>query len=215
MFKKSREGKLSFEHFIFILTALSAVASLFCMLFISVAVGSRYLLGYSVPGMLDITQMMLVLMIFLPLAYVEKNRGHLQITILYSVLPKRTQSVLQFIWEILACILFALIAVMSFRGMVISFMEHEASWGDLAIPLWIPKLFIFVGCTSMFLYDSIHLFRPRETMGDKTYGLIDDITTYNRFIRFCRFSTFNLFGISNRIYHGCGGYFWASTGYRR
>lgn len=163
-------GARSFlARFILILTYLSALAALFCMLFISLAVFSR-ILGYWLPGMLEITQMMLVLMIFLPLAYVEKNKGHLQITILYSHFPERLRSTLQFTWEILTCILFALLAGMSFRGMLVSFIQHEASWGDIPIPLWIPKLFIFVGCISMFFYDLTYLVRPRESRakaGDK------------------------------------------------
>src|SRR4030042_6856462 len=113
IFRTVTKEKLSFNRLLFLLTALSALASLFCMVFISVAVGIRYLAGYSLPGMLDITEMMLVLIIFLPLAYVEKNKGHLQITILYSILPKRIQSVLELIWKLLTCILFGLIASMS------------------------------------------------------------------------------------------------------
>ena len=150
------------DRFIFILAVISGSASLFCMLFISFVVGGRYLLNHAIPGMLDITEMMLVLIIFFPLAYVEKNKGHLQITILYSVLPGRMRSLLEYIWKILTCALFGAMAAMSFRGMVTSFLEHEASWGELAIPLWIPKLFIFISCTAMFLYDLINFLRPRE-----------------------------------------------------
>jgi TRAP-type C4-dicarboxylate transport system permease small subunit len=150
------------DRFIFILTAVSGSASLFCMLFISAVVGGRYLLNYAVPGMLDITEMMLVLIIFFPLAYVEKKKGHLQITILYSTLPGRMRSVLEFIWRILTCALFGAMSAMSFRGMLTSFLEHEASWGEIAIPLWIPKLFIFISCTAMFLYVLIELLRPKK-----------------------------------------------------
>jgi len=150
------------DRFIFILTVISGSASLFCMLFISVVVGGRYLLNYAVPGMLDITEMMLVLIIFFPLAYVEKKKGHLQITILYSILPGRMRSILEYIWKILTCILFGAMAGMSFRGMLASFLEHEASWGEIAIPLWIPKFFIFISCTAMFLYVLISLLRPKE-----------------------------------------------------
>lgn len=67
--------KLFLDRLIFILTVLSSLASLFCMLFISIAVGSRDILSYPVRGMLDITEMMLVLIIFLPIAYVEKTKA--------------------------------------------------------------------------------------------------------------------------------------------
>jgi TRAP-type C4-dicarboxylate transport system permease small subunit len=159
------KGRFSFDQFIFILTALSGLASLFCMFFISIAVGSRDVLNQSVPGMLEITQMMLVLIIFLPLAYVEKNKGHLQITVLYSILPRGVQSVLDLLWKILTFALFAFLAAVSFQGMVTSFLEHEASWGDLAFPLWIPKLFIFIGCLSMAIYNLVSFFQVKKDIG--------------------------------------------------
>jgi TRAP-type C4-dicarboxylate transport system permease small subunit len=159
--------KLFLDRFIFMLTCLSALASFFCMFFISVCVGSRYILGYSVPGMLETTELMLVLIIFFPLAYVERNRGHLQISILFDTFPRRAKSILQFIWRIITCILLGFIAVMSFRGMIISFSEREASWGDFPIPLWIPKLFIFVGCLAMVIYDLIYIIWPRDDIGAK------------------------------------------------
>lgn len=65
----------------------------------------------------------------------------------------------------LTCVLFGLMAGFSFRGIIMSFSEGAASWGDLAIPLWIPRVFIFVGCLFMFLYDVIYLFWPKDDIG--------------------------------------------------
>ena len=148
-----------FNRFIFLLTLVAAIGAVICMFFISAAVGSRYILDYSIPGSLDISQIILVLIIFFPMAYVEKEGGHIKITVLYSKFPKKMVTVLNFISSTLGLILFGLMSFMSLIGAVNSFLEKEASWGDFAIPLWIPKFFIFIGATSIFIYVVINSFR--------------------------------------------------------
>lgn len=161
--------RLLLDRVIFILACASSLACLFCMFFISVVVGSRYLLNYSISGLLDITELMLVSIVFLPVAYVEKLGGHLQITLLFSSYSKRIQSMLNFlIWKIVSFILFGFLTWVAFEGMLISYAEKETSWGDLALPLWIPKLFIFLGCLIMCLYELInYLIGPRDYIGGK------------------------------------------------
>ncbi len=158
---KPEEKKSLFNRFIFLLTVVAGIAALSCMFFISASVGSRYILDYSIPGSLDITQIILVLIIFFPLAYVEEKGGHINITVLYSRFPPKMIEVLKIVSKILALILFGLMAFMSLIGAINSFLQKEASWGDFAIPLWIPKFFIFIGVASIFGYVVINSFRRK------------------------------------------------------
>ena len=148
----------SFHQFIFLLAICAGVGAFICMFFISIAVGTRYIFDYSIPGALDISQIILVLIIFFPLAFVEKMGGHIKITVLYSRFSKPTVALLTLISRALAVLLFGLTSFMSLGGAYSSFIERETSWGDFAIPLWIPKVFIFIGCSSIFLYVLIDFF---------------------------------------------------------
>jgi TRAP-type C4-dicarboxylate transport system permease small subunit len=155
------EKRRFLDYWIDFLTRVSAVASFVAMIFISLVVGARFLFNFTIPGMLDVTEMILVLIIFFPLSYVEKNGEHLQMEILFSKFPSKMKSTLKIIWKILTAILFAVLAAISLGGTLTSYYEHESSWGDLALPLWIPKLFIFLGCVSVFLLELVYLLCSR------------------------------------------------------
>ena len=140
------------ERSISISTGFTGFVALICMFLICTAVGSRYIFNYNILGTLDIAQIMLVLIIFIPLAYVEKHGGHLRITILYSFFSQRAKSILDLIARIETCTLLSFMSGMALLGTFESLVERDTSWGELAIPLWIPKLFIFLGCLMLFLY---------------------------------------------------------------
>ncbi|HUV59692.1 MAG TPA: TRAP transporter small permease [Desulfatiglandales bacterium] len=150
-----------------ILVLITAWSTLIGMFLICTTVGSRYVFGYSVPGTMDISQIILVLIIFIPLVYVEKTGGHLKISIIASRYSKRTESIRALISNILTAIVFGLMSYMSMIGCITSFLEHEDSWGDIAIPLCIPKFFIFLGCLLFSLY----------TLGNLLFQVVDYIKT--------------------------------------
>lgn len=163
----SEQKESHFNGFIYLLTFVAAIAAFLCMFFIAGSVASRYILDYSVPGSLDISQIILVLIIFFPLAYVEKEGGHIKITVLYSKFSPQMVKVLKMVSNILGLILFGLMSFMSLIGAINSFWQKEASWGDFAIPLWIPKFFIFIGVTSIFSYVVINSFRRKPGVPSK------------------------------------------------
>jgi TRAP-type C4-dicarboxylate transport system permease small subunit len=137
-----------------IIAALSfcaAVGTFLLMFLISTDVCVRAVFGDHIPGSLDLSQIILVFVIFIPLAYVEKSGGHLSITLLVSRLSKRANSVIGNIYKVLVIGVFGLMTRMTFKAVCTSLSEHDTSWGELAIPLWIPKAFIFLGCLIFFL----------------------------------------------------------------
>jgi len=168
MFKLKNKIRRFLNRIIFISSFCAAIGALLLMFLISADVGVRTIFGDHIPGTLDLSQIILVFIIFIPLAYVEESGGHLRITLLSSRFSTRGKSIIDNICNILIIAIFGLMTCMTFKGVCISLSSHDTSWGELAIPLWIPKLFIFVGCLLFFLYALIVLFsRLVDFLGSK------------------------------------------------
>jgi TRAP-type C4-dicarboxylate transport system permease small subunit len=93
---------------------------------------------------------------------------HIKIEILYSHLPAKLRSGFDFLIKVLGFFFFAIMTRQTFLDGLYSYLIKQSTWGILPIKVWIPKLFIFVGCLSFslhffgsFLGDLLNLFRSK------------------------------------------------------
>jgi len=136
-----------------VLAATMGVLTFLCMLLITCSIGGRYLLGMPVPSSVELSEAILVLVIFLPFAYIDIQGGHLRITALYSRFSTRWQKICDIFSKVVSVIFFSLMTWQTLKYAIHSWVSNEVSWGMIPIPLWIPKFAIFFGC----LIFSIHL----------------------------------------------------------
>jgi len=139
-----------------------------CMLLINADVLGRYLFSNPVPGTLELSEIFLCIMVFLPLAYLGIRGEHIRIEILYSRFPAKVRSGFDILMKVLGFFFFAIMTWQTFLDGRHSYLLKQATWGLLPIKVWIPKLFIFVGCLSFFLHffgsflgDLLNLFRSK------------------------------------------------------
>ncbi|MFH1626367.1 MAG: TRAP transporter small permease [Pseudomonadota bacterium] len=137
-----------------VLAVAVGVLTLCTMFLVTISIGGRYLLGKPVPSTIEISEVILVLVIFLPLAYVQQRGGHLRVMFLYSRLPKSLRTACDILALALSTMLFALMTWQTLIYALHSWASSETSWGIVPIPLWIPKFGIFFGC----LVFSLHTF---------------------------------------------------------
>ncbi len=145
-----------FDPSMFILICIIAVGTFIDMVLITMDVGGRYLFGNPIDGTLELSQLLLVLIIYMPLAYVEKHGGHLKITLLTSHFPDM-QTKIDFISKIMCLCVFGFLTFLTFKGFSESYATRQTSWGAIELPLWIPKFFIFVGCLLYFFQNFLDL----------------------------------------------------------
>ena len=70
----------------------------------------RYFLNHSIVAAHDVTELMMVVVVFLGLAYTASAKGHIRVDVLISRLSKRTQAILDSITGIFSIAVFALMA---------------------------------------------------------------------------------------------------------
>ncbi|USG63115.1 TRAP transporter small permease [Sneathiella marina] len=124
---------------------LSMVILIFIMLFITVSVCGRYFLGVSIPDDIIIMQALLVVMVFLPFAYVQRKGEHLSVSILTDHLPAKGQYICQLIGLFVGISFMAIVMVASFGDAYTAYVDEAIFEGPLEIKEWPSRGSVFVG----------------------------------------------------------------------
>jgi TRAP-type mannitol/chloroaromatic compound transport system permease small subunit len=109
----------------------------------TLATGSA--IGLTIPSYSDFTGFLLAAASFLSLAYTLRQGAHIRVVLVTSRLPKRLYGVVEG-W----CICFALLVCLYFTWYtaqltVESYTYNDLSSGMIAVPIWIPQLFMLLG----------------------------------------------------------------------
>ncbi|MBK1875056.1 TRAP transporter small permease [Marinobacter sp. 1-3A] len=120
------------------------LASMVMLTFVSVV--GRTFFSSAVPDDLLISEMLMVAVVFMPMAYVQSQDGHLEVTVLTDHLPLPVQTGLQTVGLIFGVIFFGLMAYLSGRMAWESWEYQEIAYASsLGIPEWPVKAIIPLG----------------------------------------------------------------------
>lgn len=123
-----------------ILSYISAGTLFIMMLLTTIDVFLRYVFNKPILGGLELTQFMLVIVVFCSLPYTQFKKGHVSVDFVINLFPKSIQSFCHLMNLLIGFALLLLIAVMScFRGFD-AMKNHEIS-GILSIPVY-PFIFV-------------------------------------------------------------------------
>lgn len=115
---------------------LAGVCMIVMMLLTTFDLLSRKFLDYSIPSLYEFTEdYLMVGLVFLALGYVYSVGGHVRVTLFEPLLPSTFKLVWTKFHQILAFILFALIAVKGWEAAAQAYEYNEVSNSLLAYPL--------------------------------------------------------------------------------
>jgi len=115
------------------------------MFVIVIDVGGRFLFNVPLKGGVEISQLLLAWILFLPLAYALFRGAHVQVTIILRRLPKRFRFITVILIEILSLIFCWLAAYAGWTRFWESFTAGETMAAPIWIPLWLAKLAVPFG----------------------------------------------------------------------
>jgi TRAP-type C4-dicarboxylate transport system permease small subunit len=118
---------------------------LFLVFLITLDVTGRYFLSRPITGTLEISEFLMVFVIFLSIASVQRKKGHIRVQLLTRNLPRFAATVLDVMAHILAIAFFLLIAWQAGVSAMSSLDFREASEGLLQIPIYPAKFAISIG----------------------------------------------------------------------
>jgi len=124
--------------------AILAAVSIAVMMVVNFAdiVGTKFFLR-SVPGALDISQELMVLVSLLPLAFIALGRGHIRITLLEEHLPSVVRFILQNVQYVIATLITGFITWRVFVQFQKTVEVMQLKEG-LDLPLWPANLAVVI-----------------------------------------------------------------------
>jgi TRAP-type C4-dicarboxylate transport system permease small subunit len=105
-------------------------------------IGTKFFLK-SVPGALDISEELMVLVTLLPLAFIALERGHIRITLLIEHLPQTVQFVLQIIQYVIATLITGFVTCRVFVEFQETVKVMDLKEG-IDLPIWPANLAIVI-----------------------------------------------------------------------
>lgn len=139
------------------LLAISCVAVVAMMLQVTADAFLRTFLHWSVPGTEEIVSAYyMVAVAFLPLAFVQRERGHVMIELFTMRLPPRTNALIDSIVFVVCGLGLAFFSYASLLKAVAMTEESEILIGTIDVTVWPSRWFIPVGCGAMALYMWLH-----------------------------------------------------------
>jgi TRAP-type C4-dicarboxylate transport system permease small subunit len=148
-----------------------AAAMLFVMMLLVAAdVTGRYVFNKPIKGTMEIEELMMVVTVFLSLAYCTFTKGHITVELLLSRLSRHSQAILNSVASVVSILVLAIIIwQMGLRG----WLELLSPTGRVTMLLNIPVapfiLLAAIGCVLMALESLLNIFHlSDEATGTKT-----------------------------------------------
>lgn len=138
---------------------------LFLMMILTITdVVGRKLFSHSVTGAVELTEFMLVIVIFFSLAQTEMKDGHVKVDLIMSRFGHRTQAMVDMITQLIG---FLLCGVITWSTLIYAGKMRVS--GEVSQDLWLPKFpFVYVvvlGCGILALALLVKFFAALTKMG--------------------------------------------------
>ena len=122
--------------------ALGVGVLMLCALVTVVDVVSRRTIGLSVPGLIDLTQLLVMSSVFLCIPYAFEQRANVEVDLLFDRLPRVARAFLAVLWP-LAGAAFLLTVAWQVTRAASQVLEYGETSPTLALPMiwyWVPIL---------------------------------------------------------------------------
>ena len=128
------------------------VTAVMAMMFLTTAdVFLRHLFNSPISGAYELSYLMLVVIVFLGLGYVELSGAHIKMDLLATRLPANSQKYLDIFGHVLVCVFTGILVWYGTIKAFDSWMVREFEMGIIKIPVYIFRPAIPIGALSFFL----------------------------------------------------------------
>lgn len=140
------------------ISTVTAVIATLCTLALAITISldvvMRFASGRSLPGLVEASETLLVMMVFLGLAYCAYTGSHITMDLVTSALPPRTAALLRSIGDLAVIVLLLWMLFATGTRAVSSFATGEFKFGLVEWPLWPARGAIALGiaiCIPVYL----------------------------------------------------------------
>lgn len=127
------------------LGVLSGFATLLIMLVVVADVAGRALLNAPLHMSTEVSELLLVMLVFLGLAAAQQTRQNYAIDIVTRHLPTGLQLLVEHLGYLFSLVLVAVLAWLSTKQAYSAFERGEAGFGIIAFPIWPARFILSIG----------------------------------------------------------------------
>jgi TRAP-type C4-dicarboxylate transport system permease small subunit len=125
---------------------ISAAAIALMMISTSVDVSSRYIFNNPIAGVFELNEVLLVIAVFLTVAWTQESRGHTRVVLIMRRFSMRNAIKLDTVCWVLCFIFLAVMGWQSAREALRSYEINEFRWGSVQMQIWWAKALVPTGC---------------------------------------------------------------------
>lgn len=111
----------------------------------------RYFFNHPIPGALEITESLMVGVVFLSIAYIQSKKGHTKMELLLERLPKKAQVYLAILGVLTGIFVFVVFAWSGGSNAWSAWVTGDYREGVIRVPYWPSKMLIPIGCFMIFI----------------------------------------------------------------
>lgn len=142
------------------LGVVAGVALLVMVALLSVHILLRWLTGTGIRGAGELSQYLMITLVYCGLAMTLRDGGFLRVDLLLSRLPDRVGTVVSTLVRLLSLTFMLLLTWRTWALMSQSYARGVDSIGVLRLPLWIPQSVVVVGSAALTLQILVHMVYP-------------------------------------------------------
>jgi len=136
-----------FNPLVSLLTGVAVLLMLPMMFLVTADVIGRYIFNSPIPAVFEINSyFIMVAVVFFPLAYVQRKKEHVFITLFTERLSSRFKAVLDAFSLLIGFVAYGLIGIYSLQRAIMATEVREYISGIIDMPVWISKWIIPIGC---------------------------------------------------------------------
>jgi TRAP-type C4-dicarboxylate transport system permease small subunit len=121
-------------------------------------VGTQFL-GWPIPGVLEITESTMTLIVFGALAYAQIRRNHIRVELIYSHMGPRVKAAMDVIADVAAIIFFGFLLSEAISEGLMSWRIRETADGLIQFPLYPARWILIAGTVMLLLQLVLHFFQ--------------------------------------------------------
>jgi TRAP-type C4-dicarboxylate transport system permease small subunit len=146
------------------LNLVAAGAILVIMVLVTTQIVARKL-GHALPGIYESAELLMVAIVFLGLAYIQSQHGHVRMELLVTRMPPRLRGVVETFTLFLSLVLFVIITYKSGQNAYQSWQMKDVTMGLIDWPVWPSKTLVPIGSGLLclrFMVQLLHSVVPRS-----------------------------------------------------
>ena len=143
-----------------VLAAIGGIALILMMVQTVADVVADQFFSRPIPGNLEVISVYhMVLVVFLPLAFIERRHEHIQVDLLYQLMPRLMQRVTLVLGYLLCSGFFGILTWRTWGDAVRALAKNEMLMGNVYVIIWPAKFVLPIGFGAIGLVVLLHAWR--------------------------------------------------------